>query len=71
MSTQDLHPHSDVVEFLKNSNSSMQPAYELASPEEKAKFINRITNKFSKTWKQVQKGMSPLCTLGAEDGAEE
>ncbi len=52
------HPQSDVVDHLKKHNRSLQPATELASPEEKAAFIVMATNRFRDTWCQVQKGMS-------------
>ena len=71
MSTQDLHPHSDIVEYLKETKTPMQPAYELASPEEKARFITQITKRFHNAWKENQKGMSLASTRGEVDGAEE
>ena len=71
MSTQDLHPHSDVVEFLKATNETLQPAYELASPEEKARFITQVTKRFHAAWKQTQKGMSALSTCVRDPVADE
>mgnify|MGYP003113726860 CR=1 FL=1 len=71
MSTQDLHPHSDIVEHLKETNTPMQPAFALASPEEKARYITRITKRFHDAWKQTQKGMSLVSTRVDVDGAGE